>query len=315
MRKMKTFLYFLLSLIFSTAAYSQQKEVLLIGTMHKVPKIAKGSYKPLLRRAIKYNPEAIYVEAPLPNDTLSWEYLKAGWSNAYKKFYKISDSLKTNFDYNGQKLNKILKNNFSQITISQLDYIIKSFGYMRDNANYEFYNYLRDYGINGSKKPTRHEDGDLTAKLALKLGIKRLRSMDDQSTSKEYHLAWKKCAKDGQINGDNEINSKLNKKQYNSAILPSILGRLGMHTNNRKSLERLDKSASFTYVKNKTVNCSLAENYWNERNKQMAKNIGSQIMSNSEVKNIVIVGASHIIRIEKELKKNYPNIKVKLIND
>lgn len=312
---MKTFSYFLLSLIFSVTAYSQQKEVLLIGTMHKVPKIAKGSYKPLLRRAIKYNPKTIYVESPLPNDTLSWEYLKNGWSNAYKKFYKISDSLKTNFDYNQEKLNKLLKKDFSQITNSQLDYIIKSFGYLRDNANYKFYTYLRKYGINGSKKPTRHEDGDLTAKLALKLGIKRLKSMDDQSTGKEYHLAWKKCARDGQTNGDNKINNKLNKKHYNSAILPTILGKLGIHTNNRKSLERLHKLASFTYVRNKTHNCSIGEKYWNERNKRMAKNIGEQIRSGSEIKNVVIVGASHIIGIEKELKKNYPNLKIKLITD
>lgn len=47
----------------------------------------------------------------------------------------------------------------------------------------------------------------------------------------------------------------------------------------------------------------------------MAKNIGSLIRTGSETKNVVIVGASHIIQLEKELKENFPDIKVLLIND
>lgn len=312
---MRIFILTFILLSFSVILCAQEKEVLLIGTMHTVPKIVKKSYKPLLRRAIKYKPDAIYVESPRPNDDKSWEYLKNGWSDNYVKFYSLSDSLKKNFDYDHKKLNTLLKKNFHELSNDDLELIINSFGYLRDNANYEFYRYLKKYGVNGSEKPTRHEDGDLTAKLAIELNIKKLKSMDDQQTNQQYHDAWEQCAKDGRINGDNEINKKLNKKDYTSAIIPALFGALGMHVNKRKSLMRLHKSASFTYVKTKTSYCLLGERYWNERNERMAKNIGDQIISNSELKSVVIVGASHIIGLEKMLKQNYPQIKVKLLNE
>jgi hypothetical protein len=54
-----------------TNAQEQQKEILIIGSMHTVPKIVKHSYKPMLRRAKKYNATAIYLESPRGNDTAS----------------------------------------------------------------------------------------------------------------------------------------------------------------------------------------------------------------------------------------------------
>ncbi|KXX71135.1 DUF5694 domain-containing protein [Flammeovirga sp. SJP92] len=299
---------------FFSEAHSQEKEVLLIGSMHTVPKLVKHSYKPLLRRALQYNPEAIYVEAPRGDDTLSWEYLKDGWSDNYKQFYFLSDSLIKNFQYNEIKLNQLLEKRLEEITASELDIIINSFGYLRDNPNYELYSYIKKYGIKGSKKPTRHEDGDLTAKLAIKLQLKRLKSMDFQQTNKEYHEAWDQCGAEGRNNGNNDINNKLNKKQYNSAILPALFRGLGMHVNTQKSLERLHQLSSFTYVKNKTEGCSLGEKYWRIRNENMVKNIAEQVLKGTEKRNLVIVGASHIIGLKEEFEKSYPEIKLIFLN-
>ncbi len=301
--------------LFTQFLLGQEKEVLLIGTMHTVPKIVKNSYKPLLKKALKYKPEAIYVESPRAKDSISWEYLKNGWSKSYKEFYFLSDSLRHNFFFHKGKLNTLLQNDFENLSAKQLDTIIYSFAYLRNHANYRFYRYIKKYGVKGAKKPTRHEDGDLTAKLALQLNIKRLKSMDDQQTNEEYHLAWKKCARDGSKNGDNKKNQKLNKKHDNRAIIPALFGRLAKYVNKRKSLERLHKLAAFTYVKNKTKNCSLATEYWNQRNRRMAKNIGNQIEKSNAHKNIVIVGAAHIIGLEKALKQHFPHIKVKLLTD
>lgn len=310
-------LFMLTTVLFGsiTMSVAQEKEVLLIGTMHTVPKIVKRSYKPLLRRAIKYNPEAIYVESPRPSDDASWEYLKDGWSKSYAQFYAVSDSLQQRFDFSREQLESLLNKNMDQLTHTDLNYIITSFAYLRDNANYEFYKYIDKYGTEGAPKPTRHEDGDLTAKLALELGIRKLQSMDDQQTNKHYHDAWRKCAQEGRSNGDNAINKKLNKKDYSSAILPAIFRGLGMHVNKRKTLERLHSLAAFTYVKNKTEGCALGEQYWNERNKRMAKNIAEQVLRNSKKKSVVIVGASHIIGLEKELTENYPELEVRLLHD
>ena len=77
--------------IFILSAQKQPQEVLIIGTMHTVPKIVKKSYKPMLKFAKKYNPEAIFVESPMPNDTISWNYLKSGWSKKYQEFLNLKE--------------------------------------------------------------------------------------------------------------------------------------------------------------------------------------------------------------------------------
>ncbi|MEH1007995.1 MULTISPECIES: DUF5694 domain-containing protein [unclassified Winogradskyella] len=315
---MKTLITFIIALCISTLnvnAQDSQKEILIVGTMHTVPNIVKRSYKPMLRRAKKYNPTAIYVESPSGNDTLSWEYLKDGWSKNYKAFYYLSDSIQKVFTPNLKTYNSILEKSFSDMTTEDLDFMITTFAYNRDNANHEFYTYIKKYGVEGSKKPTQHEDGDLTFKLALHQNIKLLTSMDDQRTNEEYHEAWTKCGKEGQSNGNNAINNKMNKKAYNSAIIPAIFRGLGKHTNRRKSLEQLHKSSSFTYVAVKTEGCTEGERYWNERNMRMAKNIGEQVMASDSERNIVIVGASHVIGLEKELQTNYPDLKIVLAGE
>ena len=134
---MKKYIFLFWAIILTQNITAQEKEVLLIGTMHTVPKIVKNSYKPLLKRALKYTPEAIYVESPRANDTISWEYLKDGWSKNYKKFYFLADSLQQHFNFSSKQLNFLLKKDFSKLANQDLDVIINSFGYSRDYANYK----------------------------------------------------------------------------------------------------------------------------------------------------------------------------------
>lgn len=312
--KITFFAMFLVAILLSAQSKHEQ-EIYIIGTMHTVPKIVKHSYKPLLKNAIQYQPDAIYVESPRGNDSLSWNYLKNGWSKGYQEFYRLSDSIQKSFLPDMNTFNTILKKDFNQMTNKDLDYLISTFAYNRDNANHEFYSYIKTHGIEGSKNPTRHEDGDLTFKLALHQGTKLLTSMDDQRTNKEYHDAWSECSKEGQSNGNNVINQKLNKKSYNSSVIPALFRGLGKHTNKRKSLERLHIMSSFTYAEVKTEGCTKGERYWNERNQRMAKNIAEQVVASGLEKNIVIVGAAHVIGLEKELKSKYPNLKVVLMRD
>ena len=315
---MKTQITLLALLISVVALFSQetkQQEILIIGTMHTVPKIVKKSYKPMLRFAKKYNPEAIYVEAPMANDTKSWEYLKNGWSKGYQRFYKLSDSLRKIFNYNQVKFETIISKKFTSMDDEDLDYLIKSFIYKRDNGNYELYYYIKRYGTKGANKPTRHEDGDLTYKLALFMNHKRVINMDDQQTNKEYHIAWRKCSKEGINNGNNIAISKLNKKNYNNAILPAIIRGLGKHTNKSKSLQQLHDMASFSYVVEETDGCKEGRKYFDERNMRMAKNIAIQVIASEKIKNIVIVGAAHVVGLKKEFKEKYPDLKVILMND
>jgi Family of unknown function (DUF5694)/TraB/PrgY/gumN family len=313
---MRVSLFFIVFLTMATAfAQNLKKEVLIIGTMHVVPKIVKHSYKPLLKVALKYRPEAIYIERPMPNDEISWTYLKDGWSDAYKQFYRLSDSLKKHHQFSSTILEALLRKETAALNQQELDTLITSFAYMRNYANYEFYRYVKQYGIKGSKKPLRNEDEDLSYKLALRLGIRTLFNMDDQQTNKEYHLAWRACLKAGASNGDNKLNNKLNKQDYNRSILPALLGRLGKHTNKLASLQRMHQLNSFRYVLHQNEACTLATRYWDERNERMAQNIVSQLTVHNYTKSVVVVGAGHVIGLKNELQKQYPDLVIRLVAD
>lgn len=294
-------------------SFSQEKEILIVGTMHTIPKIVKNNYKPLLKHALKYNPDKIFAEVPKPNDNESWEYLKNGWSKSYKRFYYINDSLKKVYTFNKYKHQQLLEKDFDKLSKEDLKTLIQDFTYLRDFVNYDFYKYIIKHGINGAKKPTRHEDGDLTYKLALKLNIKRIKSMDYQAKNGLYHKAWRKCTREGRNNGDNKINKKLNKKHYRRAILPAIFRRLGYYNNSKFSVETLHKLSSFTYVKNKTKGCEKAEEYWRIRNEGITHNIAKEVINSNEKRNIVFIGGAHIYGLKEAFKRLYPNLKVKFL--
>ena len=68
--KMRTIFTLIVATLFQNII-AQEKELLIIGTMHEVPSIVSHSYRPLLKYAKKYKPEAIFVEDIRPDDTLS----------------------------------------------------------------------------------------------------------------------------------------------------------------------------------------------------------------------------------------------------
>jgi len=301
-------IYFTLTLLVSFNISAQQKEVLIIGTMHTVPELVKKSYEPLLKYSKAYNPEAIYTEYVMPNDTVSLLY-------DTPEFVATSDSIKKIFTTDTKRFEKLMSTNLSQFSQEDFEFTANTYLAKRDNANYTYFLYLSKYGIEGSLKPLRHENADLTAKLAIVLNLTYLHSMDDQQTNEAYHKAWKDCNEDGVNNGDNDINQDLGKKQYTSAIIPALAGRFGKHTNKMESLKRLHLLSSFRYVQNPSPACDDATQYWDERNYRMAVNIAEQIIQESSIKNIVFVGAAHVIGITEALNQYYPEIEVKLMND
>ena len=203
--------------------------------------------------------------------------------------------------------------NLDEFKSADFEFMTKTYLLKKDFANYCYYKYLTTYGINGSDKPLRHESEDLTAKLAIAMNFKYIYSMDYQQNREDYHLAWEQCIELGAENGDNEINQALGKKQYTSAIIPALFRRLGTHTNKLKSLNRLHSLNSFRYVQNENTPCENATKYWDERNFNIAKNIAEQVKQASNIKNVIIVGAGHVIGIKEVLEKNYPELKVTIM--
>lgn len=157
---------------------AQDKELLIIGTMHEVPSIVSRSYKPLLKYARNYMPEAIYTEDIRPNDTLSLK-------NFTPKFLSIADSLSRTETIDEERFQELKKKRLSELGSDDYAFLTKTYLMKRDRANYSYYNYLKTYGIAGSKKALRNENGDLIIPLAIAMGITELIPVDDHQTEKE----------------------------------------------------------------------------------------------------------------------------------
>ena len=288
--------------------YAQSKEVLIMGTMHTVPKVVKNSYKPLLKAAIEYAPDAIYVERPRSTDTISL-------NNVYSKFLAKGDSLNTHIGLDQSKFKQLMSKPLEEMTRSEFEYLEITFCIQHDYANYEYYHYLKEYGIEGSPKPLRNENGDLTTKLAIHQGMKVIYSMDDQQEREEYHQAWKTCAHEGHENGNQLIKEKLLKKLYRREVSKAVTGRLGYAANNVEAIEEMHALNSFEYVKTATEACTLGNQYWDNRNGRMVKNTVDQVRALPHQRNLIVVGAGHVYGMKEYFEQQYPDIKVRLLTD
>ncbi|MEN0051204.1 MAG: DUF5694 domain-containing protein [Bacteroidota bacterium] len=302
-------LIFIISLLLVSNLFAQnQKEVYIIGTMHTVPKIVKNSYKPLLKKAKSYNPEAIYVETVRPEDTLSMQ-------NDSPEFIHLSDSMSTVFKIEETKFNRLMNKDLQAMEIEDFEYLERCFLIKKDYANYSYYGYLKRHGLEGSPEPTRDENGDLTAKLAIAQNMKYIYAMDDQKERLKYHEAWSTCATEGRENGNEEASNKLVKKLMTKGIVSGLSGYLGKQTNSAKSIEQMHRLNSFEYVTVATEACSDGNRYWDNRNYAMVKNIAEQVQAMPHQRNIVVVGAGHVYGMKEAFKKYYPDIKVILMSD
>jgi hypothetical protein len=233
--------------------------------------------------------------------------------NTYPKFLHLVDSLRNVWELDSHQLaqaeckalNNMQKADFS---IMKQKYILEG-----DHANAQFYRYLEKYGLEGSPKPSQEEDGDLTAKLAIHLGLKELRSMDNQWHRPEYHRAWAACNKADRKDGEVKKLKKIYRSLIRTEITAGLFGRVGMYTNNPKIMTKYHIINSFRYRETDCEPCVEGRELWDARNLQMARNIGDQIRENSQTRNIVIVGAGHVIGLQEVLEREYPDITVKLL--
>lgn len=287
-------------------AYAQDKELLIIGTMHEVPSIVSRSYKPLLKYARNYMPEAIYTEDIRPNDTLSLK-------NFTPKFLSIADSLSRTETIDEERFQELKKKRLSELGLDDYAFLTKTYLMKRDRANYSYYNYLKTYGIAGSKKALRNENGDLIIPLAIAMGITELIPVDDHQTEKEYQLAWSKSIKAIKETGDDAVLSKLFKRDRQKRVWPSLWGKLGKYTNKPETLHRYYLVNSCRYVNHQNESTNAVRQLWDGRNHRIAENLAEKIKANPYQRNILIIGAGHVISVQEMLKQIYPELKVKLM--
>ena len=295
---------FLSGLIF--AQYTQ--EVLLVGTMHQVSPAKRNAYKPMLRKAIAYEPEAIYVERAMKEDTVSVK-------NFFPEFYAKADSIRRlkRFDKNELRMlkNKDLNNLTSDEALTLASYYYSQLDY----ANYHFYSYIKRFGVRGAGKLSdRTENTDLSAPLAIAMDIKEIRSMDNQTYAHEYYENWKACDKKSALDGEDKYFKKAMRKANFHDVTGFIFG-LGKMVNKEKVAELYHELNSFEYRKTSCEPCDKGNYYWDDRNTQMANNIAKQVKSGGEEKSIVIVGSGHLYGLVEAFKRDHPELKIKLYNN
>lgn len=303
---MKKLFLLILGVLIALFCSAQEKELLIIGTMHTVPTIVKNSYKPLLNYAVKYKPEAIYVEYIHHDDTLS--------INTYTpKFLEKSDSLKQKYQIDEKYFINIKDKKLADLTENDFSFLSQAYLLKRDKANYEYYKYLSLYGIGGAKKPLRNENDDLTFKLAAQMNITYLFPIDDHQSDEEYYKAWNNALRESEKNGDIKILHKLIRKNKRGLMIASLMGKLGKYTNSPKTINRYYLINSFRFANHPNAYTDLVEEYWEQRNQRMAENIVAHIMTNPYKKNVLIVGAGHVISLSNALKTICPSLKVILM--
>ena len=296
-----------MAVLLAPTVYAQDKELLIIGTMHEVPSIVSHSYKPLLKYARKYKPEAIYTEDIRPNDTLSLK-------NFTPRFLSVADSLSRTEAVDEEHFLELKKKRLSELNSDDYAFLAKSYLMKRDRANYSYYNYLKTYGTAGSKKALRNENGDLIIPLAIAMGITELKPVDDHQTEKEYQRAWSKSLKAIKETDDDAVLSKLFKRDHQKRVWPSLWGKLGKYTNKPATLHRYYLVNSCRYVNHPNESTDAVRQLWDGRNHRIAENLAEQIKANPYQRNILIIGAGHVISVQEMLKQIYPELNVKLMS-
>ena len=305
----------LIAILVPPAVYAQEtgehhvsKELLIIGTMHEVPSIVSRSYRPLLKFAKKYQPEAIFVEDIRPCDTLSLK-------NFTPRLLNTADSLFRAEGIDEERFLELKKKQLAELEPDDFAFLANTYLKKRDRANYSYYNYLKTYGMAGSKKALRNENGDLICPLAIFIGATELIPVDDHKTEKEYQRAWSNTAKAGKETGDAQIMADLLKKDRHKRVWPSLWGKLGKYTNKQETLQRFYLINSCRYVTQPNEWSDAARQLWDDRNYRIAENLTEQIKKNPYQKNILIIGAGHVISLKTILGQIYPELKVKLMSD
>lgn len=289
-------------------AVAQEKELLIIGTMHEVPSIVSHSYRPLLKYARNYHPQAIFVEDICPDDILSMK-------NFTPRFLKCADSLAQVGRVDEQRFQALRAKPLSDMDADDFAFLADAYLQKRDRANYTYYDYLKTYGLAGAQKPLRKENGDLIFPLAISMGINELLPVDDHQTEPDYQRAWTKAIKASKDTGDDKILSKMLKSERRSKVWPALWGRLGKHTNKPATLQRFFLVNSCRYVSKPNEYSQTVQKLWDERNLRIAKNIAEQIKAHSYHKHILVIGAGHVISVKEMLKQVFPELQVKLMSD
>lgn len=303
MKTIITIFILLFFLTFSVQGQTTKKEIVIVGTMHWVPKSIKNAYKPMYKKAYNYNPQNIYVEYVPKTDLASIEFY-------YSDFSHEVDSLRNIMSVNMDSVRIIQAKDLHNMSTADFQYLKKYHLLEKDLLHYKYYKHLVKHGINGPEKATRNENGDVSFKLAAKLGMRELSPMDYQISNKEYYKYWHACDSIYEAQGRTEDIQKLMKKITRKGVIGTILKGNARHTNTQKTYESYHKVNSLHYFENPEDVCIEGSKAWEVRNDKMIEYIGEGVRSGNQQRNLVVVGAGHLYSLKKGLEERYPDITI-----
>ena len=287
-------------------AQSEKKEIVLVGTMHWVPNIIKHAYKPMYRKAFKYQPQNIYVEFVPKTDTASVEYY-------YSEFSHSVDSLRNIMTINKDSISLIETKALHEMSKAEFTYLKKFHLLEKDLLHYRYYSFLEKNGITGSKTPTQNENGDVSFKLAAIIGLKSLTPMDYQISNKVYYKYWQACDSIYEAQERTHEYDKILKNINRREIIASPFIGNARLTNQAKTYESYHKVNSLLYFKDPAQVCIEGSKAWELRNDKMIEYIGEGVRNGHQVRNLVVVGAGHLYSLKKGLEERYPELIIKTL--
>ncbi|MEL6989416.1 MAG: hypothetical protein AAGK97_16510 [Bacteroidota bacterium] len=123
----------------NTPLNGQEKELYIMGTMHTVPKIVKGAYKPMYKTAFKFKPDVIFMEWIGSKDNEGWDYMKDGWNKGFIQFHDVHEELLTEYSFDRGRHQKLLDTSFDNLSKEDVDILLKDFFYLRYYLNNIYY--------------------------------------------------------------------------------------------------------------------------------------------------------------------------------
>ena len=298
---------FLIVFVFSAFAQNTnpKKEVLLVGII-KNSKLTKEPYRPLLKMAKAYQPQAIFVQAVPSFDTTSLR-------NAYGNFLDKSDSILSNSVFDMSHIAFLQNKKLKDLKPYQHEKLSKYYYSNRSNANRLMHEYFAKNKMNKSKLVANNENTNLIFPLALSMDINYLYSIDDQSEKEAYQKSWKECTAQSKLDKQDKKGKKILSKLNRGETFSSLFNRQTYFVNKKNTIKGYHTLYSFRYRTEPFAACTEGTQIWDRKNQKIADNIGQQVNQNNFVRNIVFLEPAHIIGVKAFLEAAFPELKVRTL--
>jgi hypothetical protein len=303
---------------------AQETEILVVGTLHDVPKGIEHNYDSLLEMVLDWKPQTICTEYRKPKDSVSVKRVYG--ENIYLKMDSIARAEGISLKNAKQEISKLYASLNQKEDLKIRLKLRKWFRLTMDRGNFQYQSYLIFQHIKEldetslvklrkihpdlkkvesfAKKNNTDEYWCLVFPLAQKLNISYLHPTDDQSLATYYQEAWDGVEKDWK---ETEIQKAFD--DFRSGILKQFevempKGRAGFTVNSYGVQKNIFKLESGFYPRGISKNTDLMSFYFTERNMNMTRNILEVVKPKQRT--AVFYGSSHVTPTCRQLKENSP---------